>query len=185
MPPFLAVQDLSKVYRAGHGRCWAHVQVLSRLSLLLTRGERVVITGGRGAGKTTLLHCLTGLRRPDAGSVRWDASRGVPYALCATPDDLARVPAQAVALVDVPDESRLAADWLDALHRRHAVGRSWLVLTARPDAVAPLAHRILRLLDGSLHPETTGLPRRVAEGAPGRPLSQSVFHGQDGWNGCD
>src|SRR5690606_7765767 len=37
----------------------------------LRAGECVVLTGDNGSGKTTLLHVMVGLRRPDAGEVRW------------------------------------------------------------------------------------------------------------------
>ncbi|MCU1472313.1 ABC transporter ATP-binding protein, partial [Amnibacterium sp.] len=34
-------------------------------------GEIVAIVGASGSGKSTLLHCLAGIVRPDAGSVRY------------------------------------------------------------------------------------------------------------------
>lgn len=46
-------------------------RVLDDASLALAPGEVVVLTGGNGSGKTTLLHVLMGLRRADAGAVRW------------------------------------------------------------------------------------------------------------------
>jgi phosphonate transport system ATP-binding protein len=49
-----------------------HVDALAGVSLTVRRGEFVAILGPSGAGKTTLFRCLTGLTRPDAGSVTVD-----------------------------------------------------------------------------------------------------------------
>jgi len=45
------------------------VPALTRVSLTVHPGEFVAVLGPSGAGKTTLFRCLTGLTRPDAGSV--------------------------------------------------------------------------------------------------------------------
>jgi ABC-type dipeptide/oligopeptide/nickel transport system ATPase component len=167
MATLLEAIGLDKSYVAGHGRCWARVQVLSALSLTLAEGERVAVLGGRGAGKTTLLHCLTGLRRPDAGSVRWTARRAVPYALCARPADL--FSGGASVLLELPDESRVAGEWIEALHHRRASSMGWLVLTSRLAPLLPLCHRALELHDGALRPIASPSPLRVAEtGRAGR-----------------
>ena len=47
--------------------------LFSDLSFLVNAGEWIQVTGGNGAGKTTLLRLLTGLSRPDAGEVCWQA----------------------------------------------------------------------------------------------------------------
>jgi hypothetical protein len=164
MATLLEAIGLGKSYVAGHGRCWARVQVLSALSLTLAEGERVAVLGARGAGKTTLLHCLTGLRRLDAGTVRWAARRGPPYVLCTTPSDLfARGASQ---LVELPDESRLAGEWVEALHDRHSSSLGWLVLTSRLAPLLPLCHRALELHEGALRPVATPASWRVAEEPP-------------------
>lgn len=49
-------------------------KVLSSTSLHLSAGESLAITGPSGSGKTTLLNCITGIRRPTAGSVFFDGS---------------------------------------------------------------------------------------------------------------
>ena len=47
--------------------------LFSDLSFQVNAGEWIQVTGGNGAGKTTLLRLLTGLSRPDAGEVCWQA----------------------------------------------------------------------------------------------------------------
>jgi len=44
--------------------------VFRGLNFALMPGERVALTGANGSGKSTLLHLVTGLLRPDAGTVR-------------------------------------------------------------------------------------------------------------------
>jgi putative ABC transport system ATP-binding protein len=46
--------------------------VIDRVSLDVGRGEFLVITGASGSGKTTLITLLSGLDRPDAGTVTLD-----------------------------------------------------------------------------------------------------------------
>jgi len=45
------------------------VEALASVSLDVRRGDFVAVLGPSGAGKTTLFRCLTGLTRPDTGSV--------------------------------------------------------------------------------------------------------------------
>ena len=59
--PALRAQHLSKSY---------HSPVLRDLDLDVEQGQFVAIMGPSGSGKSTLLHCLSGMDRPDAGSVR-------------------------------------------------------------------------------------------------------------------
>ena len=61
MPGSLAARDISKSYAA--------VQVLDRVSLVVSPGDRVGIVGPNGIGKSTLLRVLAGLEQPDRGQI--------------------------------------------------------------------------------------------------------------------
>lgn len=55
----------------GISRRYGPHQVLDGIDLLVHSGEAVALLGPNGAGKSTLLRCVTGLERPDAGTVTW------------------------------------------------------------------------------------------------------------------
>jgi ATPase subunit of ABC transporter with duplicated ATPase domains len=61
VPGSLAARSISKSYAA--------VQVLDRVSLVVSPGDRVGIVGPNGIGKSTLLRVLAGLEEPDRGEV--------------------------------------------------------------------------------------------------------------------
>jgi putative ABC transport system ATP-binding protein len=65
-PAVLEARDLYRFYRAGP----EEVLALRGVSLEVTAGEVVVVTGPSGSGKSTLLACLAGLDEPDGGQVR-------------------------------------------------------------------------------------------------------------------
>ena len=46
------------------------LQVFKNFSLSLHQGESIGLVGASGSGKTTLLHIISGLDRPDSGSVK-------------------------------------------------------------------------------------------------------------------
>ncbi|QKK01844.1 MAG: ABC transporter ATP-binding protein [Pseudomonadota bacterium] len=45
------------------------IEVLTSVSLVVERGQRVAITGSSGSGKSTLLHLAAGMDRPDSGHI--------------------------------------------------------------------------------------------------------------------
>lgn len=61
----LIVQDLRQRYRAGD----AVVDVLQGVSLSMSHGDAVAVTGPSGSGKSTLLYILGALEAPAGGSV--------------------------------------------------------------------------------------------------------------------
>ena len=61
MPGSLAARDISKSYAA--------VQVLDRISLVVSPGDRIGIVGPNGIGKSTLLRVLAGLEQADRGQI--------------------------------------------------------------------------------------------------------------------
>jgi len=73
MPTIARAHDLFRFFPQGGER----TAVLKELSLEVGEGEFVCVMGPSGSGKSTLLHVLSGLDRPDAGSV---ALGGMPLA---------------------------------------------------------------------------------------------------------
>ena len=67
-PPPLAITEL--VVERAEGSRLAR-RILDRISLMVSPGAIVAITGPSGAGKTTLLHAVAGLLQPDAGALFW------------------------------------------------------------------------------------------------------------------
>ena len=64
-PPFLAAQEVSKIYQMGT----SSVTALDKVSLEIGEGEFVAIQGTSGSGKSTLLNMLGGLDHPSNGEV--------------------------------------------------------------------------------------------------------------------
>ncbi|PZG13703.1 ABC transporter ATP-binding protein [Micromonospora craterilacus] len=61
--PILEAKNIEKWY--------GPTPALRDMSLVIGRGEIVAVTGPSGCGKSTLLHCLSGILRPDQGSVQF------------------------------------------------------------------------------------------------------------------
>ena len=68
MNVLLEARGLTRTYHVGERL----LTVIDGVSLDVGRGEFLVITGPSGSGKTTLITLLSGLDRPDAGTVRLD-----------------------------------------------------------------------------------------------------------------
>jgi len=61
----LNIENISKTYKSGD----IHVPALQDVTLIIERGEFVMITGRNGSGKSTLLHQLGLLDLPDKGKI--------------------------------------------------------------------------------------------------------------------
>ena len=62
----LEATDITKTYGSGESRN----PVLKGISLTIPTGAFTVILGASGSGKSTLLNVLSGLERPEGGSIR-------------------------------------------------------------------------------------------------------------------
>jgi putative ABC transport system ATP-binding protein len=67
----VTVRDVEKVFRRGQ----EEVNVLSRLSLDVPRGDFLALMGPSGSGKSTLLNLIAGLDRPTRGTVEVEGER--------------------------------------------------------------------------------------------------------------
>lgn len=66
----IEVRNIIKSYGSGETR----FQVLKDISLSVQDGDFVVILGASGSGKSTFLNVISGLERPDSGTVLYDAT---------------------------------------------------------------------------------------------------------------
>lgn len=59
---------------SAHGidKAYGPTPALAGAEFALRAGEVVAVMGPSGSGKSTLLHCLAGIVRPDAGTIRYD-----------------------------------------------------------------------------------------------------------------
>lgn len=64
----IEVKEISKYYGNGESR----FQVLKNISFNIQDGDFIVILGASGSGKSTLLNVISGLERPDSGSIIYD-----------------------------------------------------------------------------------------------------------------
>src|SRR5688500_14662915 len=60
--PLLEMREISKAFRG--------VQALNNVQLTLRAGEIHALMGENGAGKSTLIKVLTGVYRPDGGTIQ-------------------------------------------------------------------------------------------------------------------
>lgn len=64
------VKEVTKSFGSGENR----FQVLRGISLTIREGDFAVILGASGSGKSTFLNIVSGLERPDSGSVSYDGT---------------------------------------------------------------------------------------------------------------
>jgi ABC-type multidrug transport system ATPase subunit len=67
----VSVKALNKTYHSGPRARAVSVPALRDVSFEIGRGEVVGVVGRSDSGKSTLLLCLSGLLRPDGGSITW------------------------------------------------------------------------------------------------------------------
>jgi len=67
--PVVQLEQVTKSFRLPGGEI---VAVLDVPAFALAEGEQCALEGQSGSGKSTLLHVISGIMRPDAGSVRID-----------------------------------------------------------------------------------------------------------------
>lgn len=71
----IEVQNIVKSYGGRENS----TQVLKGISITIADGDLVVILGASGSGKSTLLNIISGLERPDSGSVIYDGKDITTY----------------------------------------------------------------------------------------------------------
>ena len=65
----LCLKNVSKSFDSAEGP----LEVLNNVNLTVAQGESVAILGESGSGKSTLLHIISGLEKPNTGSVEFDS----------------------------------------------------------------------------------------------------------------
>ncbi|WP_208974930.1 LPS export ABC transporter ATP-binding protein [Pseudovibrio exalbescens] len=70
--PLQAAEENTKLEVEGIGKSYRRRQVVKHVSLNVRRGEAVGLLGPNGAGKTTCFYMITGLIRPDHGTISLD-----------------------------------------------------------------------------------------------------------------
>ncbi len=66
----IKAENITKYYGSSTNR----TEVLKNISLKIDDGDFVVILGASGSGKSTLLNVLSGLERPDSGTITYDGN---------------------------------------------------------------------------------------------------------------
>ncbi|MFI6843378.1 ABC transporter ATP-binding protein [Kitasatospora sp. NBC_00085] len=144
--PCCAVRDLVKTYRSGRGGPIDPIRANDGITLTVRQGEIFGLLGPNGAGKSTLVRQLTGLLRPDSGSVELLGH------------DIVRHPERAARLLGYLGQESTALDELTVALAAETTGRLRGLGRAQARAAAdevltelalePLAHRPLAKLSG-------------------------------------
>ena len=66
----LRLKNVSKSFGSSEGS----LVVLNNVNLTVSQGESIAILGESGSGKSTLLHIISGLEKPNSGSVEFESS---------------------------------------------------------------------------------------------------------------
>ncbi len=90
MDTILNIKDIHKSFAANYGRRGRvfgneYKNVINGLSANLERGSITALVGGNGAGKTSLFNIISGLLRPEAGSVVFNKGKSSLDCTLATP----------------------------------------------------------------------------------------------------
>lgn len=133
------------------------VQALKDVSLSVRVGEITALVGDNGAGKSTLVRCISGIHRPDAGTMTF---AGTPLDL-SSPEDAREVGIETVhqnlALVEdltvwqnlfLNRELVYRAGLLAFLNRRAMQHRAQEMVSTLAVNVPPVASRVRRLSGG-------------------------------------
>lgn len=150
------VRDLVKTYPATRGRrgtpATAEVRATDGISLSVRRGEIFGLLGPNGAGKSTLVRQLTGLMRPDSGSVE------------VLGHDLVRHPERAARLLGYLGQESTALDELTVALAAETTGRlrGLSVRDARRERDAVVDELGLGEISGRALKKLSGGQRRLA-----------------------
>lgn len=140
------MRDLVRTYRTGRGAGATEIRANDGISLTVRQGEIFGLLGPNGAGKSTLVRQLTGLLRPDSGSVELLGH------------DIVRHPERAARLLGYLGQESSALDELTVALAAETTGRLRGLTRAQARAEAadvltelglePLAQRPLAKLSG-------------------------------------
>jgi peptide/nickel transport system ATP-binding protein len=130
----LEIDRLDKVFRDGRRR----IVAVNDVSVTVAPGEILGLVGESGSGKTTLAGCVTGLLKPDGGSIRF-AGRELPRSVAQRSSETLR----AIQMVFQNPDSTLNPAWSAGTILGRAVNRlGGLRGAARRARVDDLARRV-------------------------------------------